>query len=135
MAQEREQPKPEPAAPPRSAPPGPTPPPDGEGPSDEVGLAGLLGAFGLRGRRFLDARCSWAQGSDLGPTAPFALTVERHRQGILRWFQTRISNGLLEGLSSLVQAAKACARGYRSTRNLMAIIYLMHGKLPLHQPT
>jgi transposase len=85
--------------------------------------------------RFLDAWCSWARGSDLGPMARFAQTVEQHRRGILRWFQTRISNGLLEGLSSLVQAAKARARGYRSTRNLIAIIYLMHGKLPLHQPT
>ena len=66
--------------------------------------------------------------------APFALTVERHRQGILRWFQTRISNGLLEGLSSLVQATKARARGFRSTRNFIAMIYLMHGKLPNLQP-
>jgi transposase len=85
--------------------------------------------------RFLDAWCSWARGSELGPMARFAQTVEQHRQGILRWFQTRISNGLLEGLSSLVQAAKARARGYRSTHNLIAILYLMHGKLPLHPPT
>ena len=79
--------------------------------------------------RFLDAWCGWARESGLAPMARFAQTVEAHRTGILRWFQTRISNGLLEGLSSLVQAAKARARGYRSTRNLIAIIYLMHGKL------
>ena len=52
----------------------------------------------------------------------------------VHWFHTRISNGLLEGLSSLVQATKARARGYRSTTKLTAMIYLMHGKLPLHQP-
>jgi len=46
--------------------------------------------------------------------------------------QTRISNGRLEGLSSLVQAAEARARGSRSTRNPIAMIYVMHGKLPLH---
>jgi transposase len=28
----------------------------------------------------------------------FAQTVDSHRAGILRWFQTRISNGLLEGI-------------------------------------
>jgi transposase len=85
--------------------------------------------------RFLDIWCDWARGSELPPMQRFAETVERHRDGILAWFRSRISNGLLEGLSSLVQAAKARARGYRSTRNLIAMIYLMHGKLPLNQPT
>jgi hypothetical protein len=33
-----------------------------------------------------------------------------------------------------VQAAKAKARGYRSTRNLKAIIYLLAGKLDLRLP-
>jgi transposase len=84
--------------------------------------------------RFLTAWCDWVRTSDLPSMIRFAQTVETHRVGILRWFHTRISNGLLEGLSSLVQAAKARARGYRSTRNLIAMIYLMHGKLPLHQP-
>ena len=35
---------------------------------------------------------------------------------------TLIANGLIEGINSLVQAAKAKARGYRSIRNLKAII-------------
>lgn len=84
--------------------------------------------------RFLDAWCDWVRVSDLHPMRRFADTVQAHRDGILRWWRTRVSNGLLEGLSSLVQAAKARARGYRSTRNLTAMIYLMHGKLPLSQP-
>jgi len=33
------------------------------------------------------------------------------------------------------EAAKAKARGYRSTRNLKAIIYLIAGKLELSLPT
>ena len=41
----------------------------------------------------------------------------RHRDGILSWFDSHIANGLIEGINSLVQAAKAKARGYRSTRN------------------
>jgi len=84
--------------------------------------------------RFLDAWCDWVQSGPLEPMVRFVQTVEGHRNGILRWFKTRISNGLLEGLSSLVQVAKTRARGYRSTRNLIAMIYLIHGKLPLHQP-
>ncbi|MFN2445119.1 MAG: transposase [Vicinamibacterales bacterium] len=52
--------------------------------------------------------------------------------GIIRWFASRVTNGLLEGLNSLVQAAKRCARGYRSTRNYIAMTYLTVGKLDLH---
>ena len=44
---------------------------------------------------------------------------------------TTRSNGLLEGLNSLVQAAKRRARGYRSTRNYIAMIYLTVGKLDI----
>ena len=64
-----------------------------------------------------------------------AKTIKRHWDGVLRWFHTRIANGILEGINSLVQAAKAKARGYRSTRNLKAIIYLIAGKLQFDLPT
>jgi transposase len=41
---------------------------------------------------------------------------------------------LIEGINSLVQAAKAKARGYRSTRNLKAMAYLLAGKLDMQLP-
>ncbi len=37
--------------------------------------------------------------------------------------------GILEGLNSLIQAAKAKARGYRTFKNLKTIIYMLTGKL------
>ena len=46
---------------------------------------------------------------------------------------SRISNGLLEGTNSLIQAAKRRARGYRSKPKMITIIYLIAGKLPLPQ--
>jgi hypothetical protein len=64
-----------------------------------------------------------------------ARTVKRHWNGILRWFHSKIANGIMEAINSLVQAAKAKARGYRSIRNLRAIIYLIAGKLELALPT
>ena len=64
-----------------------------------------------------------------------AVTMQRHRDGILAWFDSRITNGLIEGINGLVQAAKAKARGYRSTRNLKAVTYLIAGKLDLRLPT
>jgi transposase len=57
--------------------------------------------------------------------------LKRHWAGILQWFESKINNGVLEGISSLIQAAKAKARGYRSTKNLITIIYLIAGKLDL----
>jgi transposase len=71
----------------------------------------------------------------LQPIKQVALTIMRHRDGILRWFNSRIANGLIEGINSLNQAAKAKARGYRSTRNLKAVTYLIAGKPNLRRPT
>jgi len=87
------------------------------------------------GELFLDRWYSWAIRSRLDPIKDAARTIMRHRNGILRWFNSKIANGLIEGINSLVQAAKAKARGYRSTRNLKAITYLIAGKLDLKLPT
>jgi len=70
-----------------------------------------------------------ARGSELEPLAAFADTLEAHWAGVLRWHTTRVSNGLLEGLNSLIQTAKRRARGYRSVRNYKTMIYLVVGKL------
>jgi transposase len=77
----------------------------------------------------------WATHSRLEPMKQAAYTVKRHWNGILRWFKSKVSNGILEGLNSLVQSAKAKARGYRSTRNLIAMIYLIGGRLEFSLPT
>ncbi len=64
-----------------------------------------------------------------------AYIIKRHWSGILRWFTSRINNGILEGINSLVQAAKARARGYRTSKNLISMIYLIAGKLKFSLPT
>jgi transposase len=87
------------------------------------------------GKLFLDRWLSWAKRCRLDPMKAVARTIEQHRDGILRWFDSRIANGLIEGINSLVQAAKAKARGYRSVRTLKAITYLLAGKLDLKLPT
>lgn len=80
-------------------------------------------------KAFLDKWYFWATHSRLQPIVKVAKTIRKHQDGILRWFTSRINNGILEGINSLVQAAKAKARGYRSDRNLITIIYLIAGKL------
>jgi transposase len=69
------------------------------------------------------------QGSGLGPLIRFTRMLEDHWLGVMRWHHSRVSNGLLEGLNSLIQAAKRRARGYRTNRNYIAMIYLVAGKL------
>jgi len=64
-----------------------------------------------------------------------AYTIKRHWTGILRWFKSNINNGTLEAFNSLVQAAKARARGYRTTKNLISMIYLITGKFNFNLPT
>jgi transposase len=86
------------------------------------------------GAGFLKKWRFWATHSRLPPMIEAARTVKRRWRGILRWFDSRIANGLTEGIDSLVQAAKAKARGCRLIRNLDAIVYLLAGKLDLALP-
>lgn len=64
-----------------------------------------------------------------------AYTSKQPWQGVLRWFTSNLTTGILEGINSLVQAAKARARGYRTTRNLITMVYLIAGKLKFELPT
>jgi len=82
---------------------------------------------------YLRRWCYGAKRSRLEPIKAFVATVEAHWDGIIAWQQSRLSNGLLEGTNSLVQAAKRRARGYRSKAKMITIIYLIAGKLPLPQ--
>jgi transposase len=76
----------------------------------------------------------WATHSRLLPIIEFAQTVKRHWEGVVRWFQTKISNGLLEGMNSLIQAAKARSRGFRNVKNFITMIYLVGAKLEFKLP-
>jgi len=81
--------------------------------------------------QYLRRWCKGAIRSRLKPILDFARMVREYWLGIVRWHHSKVSNGLLEGLNSLVQAAKRRARGYRSTRNYIAMIYLVAGKLDI----
>jgi len=77
----------------------------------------------------------WATHSRLEPIKEAAYTIKRHWDGVLQWFHSGVNNGILEGINSVIQAAKARSRGYRTTRNIVAIIYLIAGKLNFSLPT
>ena len=83
------------------------------------------------GPEYLRSWCYGAKRSRLQPITDFVTLVERHWDGIITWHATRVSNGLLEGTNSLIQAAKARARGYRTKNKMITIAYLIAGKLLL----
>ncbi len=56
----------------------------------------------------------WATHSRLKPMIDAAKTIKRHWNGILNYFDSRITNGILEGINSVVQLLKRSARGYRN---------------------
>jgi transposase len=86
-------------------------------------------------RQFLSEWCEMVRESALEPMQKVAKTLQDHTEGILRWFTSGLANGLLEGINSLLQAAKSKARGYRTYRNLIAIAYLIAGKLDFNLAT
>lgn len=79
----------------------------------------------------LKAGYYWVTHSQLPPMIRVAKTIRKHWDGVLRWFRTGLSNARLENLSGRIQAAKAKARGYRSSRNLITMAYLIAGRLQL----
>ncbi len=71
----------------------------------------------------------WASHSRIEEIKEAVKTIRCHWSGVLRWYDSKINNGILEGLNSLVQAAKAKARGYKTFKNFNTIVYMLTGKL------
>ena len=71
----------------------------------------------------------WATHSRLEPIKEAAKTIKNHWDGVVEWKRSQISNGILEGLNSIVQAAKAKSRGFRTFKCFKIMVYLTTGKL------
>jgi transposase len=89
-----------------------------------------------RARKDLVLWCQWVadkaekKGHELlEPMARVARMVERHLEGILGHWRAGLTTAFLEGLNSLFSATKRKARGYRTTQNLLAMLYFVAGKL------
>ena len=59
------------------------------------------------------------------------VTLKGHWDAILNYFDHRRTTGALEAINGLIQAARSKARGYRNVNNLITMVYLIAGKLPL----
>ena len=58
-----------------------------------------------------------------------AKLIRNHMEGIVAWAQTRQTNGFLEAINGLFQAAKRKARGYGRFSTIRTVIFLIAGKL------
>lgn len=89
----------------------------------------------LAKRRFL-AWCRWVRRVAQKHSAPLfakmvscAAMIEKHLPGILAYWERKTTNAYLEGLNSVFSAVKRKARGYRSTDNLITMLYFIAGNL------
>jgi len=80
-------------------------------------------------RQLLTHWCTNVMRSKVEPMKKVAAIICHHFAGILAWVHTRQTNGFLEAINGLFQAAKRRARGYRSLRTIRVVIFLIAGKL------
>lgn len=79
--------------------------------------------------------CDLADDSGIFPFQRVVKTIKLHWSGIINYIESRINNGILEGLNSKIQLAKKRARGYRNTTNFINMIYFICGKLKFDYPS
>jgi transposase len=79
-------------------------------------------------RAMLQHWCTCVMRSKVEPMKEVAL-VRKHLEGIVAWAQTRQTNGFLEALNGLFQAAKRRARGFTPMSTIRTVIFLIAGKL------
>jgi len=80
-------------------------------------------------RAMLQHWCTCVMRSKVEPMKEVANLVRRHLEGIVAWVQTRQTNGFLEALNGLFQAAKRRARGFTRMSTIRTVIFLIAGKL------
>lgn len=95
-------------------------------------------------RRVLGTWCGWVKRASrpardgtpsiLEPMRKAAQTIRENRRGILNYYRRRLTSAVIEGFNSLVQAARARARGYRNSATFQTMIYLIGGRLRFNLP-
>jgi transposase len=73
--------------------------------------------------------CTNVMRSKVEPMKEVARLIRRHFEGIVAWTQTRQTNGFIEAINGLFQAAKRKARGYTRFTTMRTVLFLVAGKL------
>ena len=73
--------------------------------------------------------CTCVMRSKVQPMKEVAALVRNHLEGIVAWAQTRQTNGFLEAINGLFQAAKRRARGFIRLSTIKTVVFLIAGRL------
>lgn len=73
--------------------------------------------------------CANVMRSKVEPMKRVAKMIRTHFDGVIAWAQTRQTNGFLEAINGLFQAAKRKARGYGRFQTMRVVIFLVAGNL------
>ncbi|CAG9246088.1 hypothetical protein PUN4_1120045 [Paraburkholderia unamae] len=68
--------------------------------------------------------CTNVMRSKVEPMKEVARLIRRHFDGIVAWTQTRQTNGFIEAINGLFQAAKRAARGYTRFATMRTVLFL-----------
>ena len=80
-------------------------------------------------RFLLNRWCSNVLRSKVEPMTEVAQMIRTQFEGILAWVTSRQTNGFLETINGLFEAAKRTARGYGRFRTIRMVIFMIAGKL------
>jgi transposase len=83
-------------------------------------------------QRFFSRWYGWAVRSQLDPVKKVAGMLKRHLDGVLRYVQHPITNGVAEGLNSKIMSIKRKAGGFRNPQHFTTAIYFHCGGLDLY---
>jgi len=91
-----------------------------------------------RARSRLLAWCRWvrqkakqARFGFLAAMVRVAKCIENHLDGILKYWDQKMTNAYMEGMNNMFQMVKRRARGYRNDQNFIMMIYFVGSKLTL----
>jgi len=73
--------------------------------------------------------CANVMRSKVEPMKQVAKMIRKHFNGIVAWAKTRQTNGFIEAINGLFQAAKRKARGYTRFKTMRTVLFLIAGKL------
>jgi len=80
-------------------------------------------------REGLERWIGWAMRSRLDPFKRLARTLRAHFERVIAGMQQGCSNAFVEAMIGLMQNAKRAARGFRTSKNFIAMAYLRLSKL------
>lgn len=82
----------------------------------------------------LDDWLSWASRSRLEPFKRTARTIRKYRDGVLAYIESKLTNGLVEGINNKLRTIARRAYGFHSSPPLIAMLFLCSGGIQLNPP-